>query len=488
MNATVPSKRCFVVMGFGTKTDLATGRQLDLERSYRLLIQKAVEDKGLVCVRADEVTRSGVIDVPMYRELLTADVVIADLSTANPNALYELGIRHALKPRTTIVIAEDQLPYPFDLNHVKIRSYTHLGNAIDFDEVMRFRQVLGKALEDALSEPEIDSPVYTFLHRLQPPFLQPAAASLAAKKRARPRRGKPATTLANLIEQGEAALRDDRFREARDLFAAALKLYGGKATSVRIAPEPYLVQRLVLATYKANLPTKLKALHKAQSQLEILAPHASNDPETVGLAGEIEEQLFESGEGDVHLDNAIARYTTRFHLRRGPLDGLSLARLLTVRADLLRDPTPQVAIADLVRANRVREDILEISKQELAAIRQRGRARSRPAPGARAAQGTQNREREFTCLEAMAEALFGLGDIKEYRRSWSKAMALHPHSSRVTAFESRIARMRELLTKNGSLLTPPWPGISAFQRDRIGARSLSGRTRTTARAAEEKNA
>jgi hypothetical protein len=59
------SKRCFVVMGFGVKTDYATGRKLDLNKSYRLLIKPVVEEKGLVCVRADEIRHSGTIDVPM---------------------------------------------------------------------------------------------------------------------------------------------------------------------------------------------------------------------------------------------------------------------------------------------------------------------------------------------------------------------------------------------------------------------------------------
>ncbi|MEP6846939.1 MAG: hypothetical protein ABI861_13085, partial [Panacibacter sp.] len=66
-------KRCFVVMGFGTKTDFATGRKLDLNKSYRLLIKPVVEAKGLVCVRADEIMYSGSIDTPMYMELLNAD-------------------------------------------------------------------------------------------------------------------------------------------------------------------------------------------------------------------------------------------------------------------------------------------------------------------------------------------------------------------------------------------------------------------------------
>ena len=104
----------------------------------------------------------------MYRELLGADFVIADLSTANPNALYELGIRHALRPRTTIVISENKLPYPFDLNHILIEGYTHLGDAIDYDEVVRFRKVLGEKLNAVINSKDPDSPVYTFLPKLSP--------------------------------------------------------------------------------------------------------------------------------------------------------------------------------------------------------------------------------------------------------------------------------------------------------------------------------
>ncbi|MDQ6624383.1 MAG: DUF4071 domain-containing protein, partial [Verrucomicrobiota bacterium] len=119
-------------MGFGKKTDFETGRVLDLDQSYKNLIKPAVEAAGLKCIRADEVVHSGLIDVPMYELLLTADVVVADLSTSNRNAFYELGVRHALRPYTTVVIAEEVMmkTSPFDLNHVAIRSYRHLGEDI----------------------------------------------------------------------------------------------------------------------------------------------------------------------------------------------------------------------------------------------------------------------------------------------------------------------------------------------------------------------
>ena len=74
----MPKKICFVVMGFGEKPDFATSRTLDLDKTYRVIIKKAVEEAGLECIRADDVIHSGTIDAPMYRLLLEADVVVAD--------------------------------------------------------------------------------------------------------------------------------------------------------------------------------------------------------------------------------------------------------------------------------------------------------------------------------------------------------------------------------------------------------------------------
>src|SRR4051794_1461061 len=113
-------------MGFGTKTDPQTGRTINLDKSYRGVIKPAVEDAGLECVRADEIVHAGSIELTMYQQLLEADVVVADISTCNPNAMYELGVRHGLRPYTTVIVAEDKIVYPFDVAHIVIRMYTHL--------------------------------------------------------------------------------------------------------------------------------------------------------------------------------------------------------------------------------------------------------------------------------------------------------------------------------------------------------------------------
>ena len=116
MPNTKANKTCFVVMGFGEKTDFQSNPQrvLNLNKTFEYIIQPAVEESGLECIRADKIIHSTVIDKPMYEQLLEADLVIADLSTSNANAIYELGVRHALRPHTTIVMAESNFKFPFD--------------------------------------------------------------------------------------------------------------------------------------------------------------------------------------------------------------------------------------------------------------------------------------------------------------------------------------------------------------------------------------
>lgn len=202
---------CFVVMGFGKQVDFESGRTLDLDRSYRNMIKPAVEGAGFKCIRADEIVHSGLIDVQMYQQLLGADIVVADLSTSNKNAFYELGIRHALRPYNTIVIAEEGMKAPFDVNHVVVRSYRHLGEDIGFDEVMRFRGLLTDAIATITAQPtdqRVDSPVYRFLKGLAPPRLGkpvPATPAQPAPPSAAPA---AAPTHSALMQQVKDAIAD----------------------------------------------------------------------------------------------------------------------------------------------------------------------------------------------------------------------------------------------------------------------------------------
>ena len=466
-------RRCFVVMGFGTKTDYATGRKLDLNKSYRLLIKPVVEEKGLICIRADEIRHSGSIDVPMYKELLKADVVIADLSTANVNAFYELGIRHALRPHTTIVISEDKLAYPFDLNHIKITSYTHLGEGIEYEEVERFRKILGETLQAVLEKKEPDSPVYTYLDGLTPPLLKEEAQAeitdrvigemedseddggLKVLKRPKVKVDK---TLALLIEQGEAAIDRKDFPRARKLFDSALLIGVDGMEADKLKHDPYLVHRLALATYKSQKPDAITALKEGLKLLEQLDLAHTNDPETVTLAGAIEKKFYELGQGDEHLSNAILFFQRGYYLLNNRYNCINLAYMQNCRANSSLCTTREEQIADMVYASHTRRRVLEVCENDLAEVFRREQ-RKPIADGDNQEmikQRSYNNEQKFWIYVNKAEAHFALGEFDEYKQAVETAKAIEHKPWMMESFEEQVSKLRILLERNGHLLNPAW--------------------------------
>ena len=405
-------KTCFVVMGFGKKVDFQTGRKLNLDASYHNMIKPTVEEAGLECVRADEIVHSGTIDVPMYEQLLKADVVIADLSTYNPNAFYELGVRHALRPYTTIVIAEDKLTYPFDVSHIVIRRYRHLGDDIGVGDARKFSAELKQALKVILENQANDSPVYEFLNGLTPPALAEMVAAQAAQT---PQTAAPSAgdvTLGMLMQQADEAQKADDFERAKSMLTAARALKPDEA---------YIVQRLALITYKAKQPTPQKALEEARALLETLNPAISNDTETLGLWGAVHKRLWDETADPAHLDEAVRGYERGFYLCNDYYNGINLAFLLNVRSANAQSRAE--AVADFVQAQRVRREVLSICESLL---------KNESLPEAD----------KYWVLATEAEAYLGVGDEANAQRKLEEASA--PASTAQWMKESTREQMNKL--------------------------------------------
>lgn len=335
-------KVCFVVMGFGKKTDYESGRTLDLDATYEVIIRPAVELAGLRCIRADEVTHSGIIDVEMYELLVRADLVVADISTGNPNAIYELGVRHALCPNSTIVMKEEAGRLYFDLDHVSTFHYRHLGEDIGAREAGRAVRDLLLLINAALSSSKPDSPVYTFLPRLRRPMLSEEK-------------------FAELVDEMEAEQNrfTDLMRKAEQL--ASMSDHFGAAVAFREASnlkpnDPFIVQQLALATYKAAKPDPVSALIEGIKIIAALDPDQSNDPETRGISGAMHKRLWLATHQPAQLDKAIRHYRRGFEVRGDYYNGENLAACYDMRADLQIDPDE--ALFDRMSARKAREDIV----------------------------------------------------------------------------------------------------------------------------------
>ena len=86
---------CFVIVGFGAKTDFQPNqrRVLNPGVTCKDIIKPSVERVDLDCVRADEIVRPPVIDKPMCNHLFNADLLIADPWMSNADAIHEPGAR-----------------------------------------------------------------------------------------------------------------------------------------------------------------------------------------------------------------------------------------------------------------------------------------------------------------------------------------------------------------------------------------------------------
>jgi len=149
---------CFVLMPFDVKLD-SNGQSVDFDAVYAELIAPAIVNAGMQPLRADEEMAGGIIHKPMYERLILCEYAVADLTTANANVFYELGLRHAVREWSTIAIfAEGRGQLPFDVAPLRGLPY-QLGADGKPADTATDTAALTARLKAAIDE-ERDSPVY----------------------------------------------------------------------------------------------------------------------------------------------------------------------------------------------------------------------------------------------------------------------------------------------------------------------------------------
>lgn len=385
---------CFVITGFGLKTDYETGKTFNLDLSFSELIKPVFESLGFLCFRTIELNYSGSIERKMYEYILKADFVVADLSTLNPNALYELGVRHALKPFTTIMIGESSLfgdkangipsRLPFDLNHYVIIPYEHLGNKIADSEKEKFHQRMKKLIAELKDKEEQDSPVFDNL-KLADNFskfeIKAIKEDLAN-----------GNSLQDILLEAETLKNNNKLSEALAKFKEAREM----VHSYQHNDSEYITQRIVLCTYKSN-PNDLDTLHEAWSELRKLEPEKSNNTETLGLAGAIQKRMYEISNNIEHAELAHKMYNKGFIINDDYYTGINAAFMQNVLAKQSTEGDFYNQLADYTRLNVLKN---------INGIIQSGQLYQR--------SDTQ------WILQTKAEAEFMLGKTNEYQKTLIK--------------------------------------------------------------------
>src|SRR3954452_20376585 len=131
---------CFVLMAVNTKKE-ASGRAIEFDAVYRDLIEPAIRQAGLQALRADEELSGGIIHKAMFERLILCEYAVADLTMANANVFYELGVRHAVRPWSTVLLHAGTTRMPFDVAMLRALSY-QLSDAGLPDHVENDRELL----------------------------------------------------------------------------------------------------------------------------------------------------------------------------------------------------------------------------------------------------------------------------------------------------------------------------------------------------------
>ncbi len=393
----LPELTCFVVIGFGRKTDFRTGRVLDLDLTYSKLIAPAcakVTKAKINVFRAIDVNKSGSIDRIMYHWLYHADLIIADLSTQNSNVMYELGVRHAQKPNTSIMMSEDGIfsAMPFDLSHAVVNPYKHLGDEISDEEAERFTTNLAKIIDDIIDagDKHMDSPVFTYMVGMEPPKFEAPADRIARLEAAIKEVGEEVSdedlnkqAVSVIVQKAEQAKDNKEFEKAISLLDLAIEQMEAPPTDPETGetlPHPeggpvkevYLYQRKALSTYKkteknanddavAN-QAAIDDLNAAEAILNVADnPYRSNDPETLGLSGAINKRLFERTKDEKYMELSIRHYERGFYIAQDYYNGINVAFMYTWKADLCEDYFD--ATVNYGHALLLRKKVAEVCKE-----------------------------------------------------------------------------------------------------------------------------
>lgn len=115
----VESRKCFIVMPFSGTADYEKGH---FDRVYNYLIKPACRKVKFEPIRGDDVANSNYIVIDILRKILDSEMIICDLSSMNPNVLYELGLRQAFN-KPSVLIKDNKTESIFDIQGFRYLEY-----------------------------------------------------------------------------------------------------------------------------------------------------------------------------------------------------------------------------------------------------------------------------------------------------------------------------------------------------------------------------
>ncbi|MGH6736885.1 MAG: TRAFs-binding domain-containing protein [Methyloceanibacter sp.] len=356
---------CFVLMPFGKKLD-AAARLTNFDSVYSQVIAPAIDRAGLEPIRADEEKIGGTIHKPMFERLMLCHYAVADITGANPNVFYELGIRHAMRPRSTVIVFAEGTVLPFDIALVRGIAYRtdQSGEPVDAETTIA---AIAKQLIAARGNPLDDSPIFQLVdgvprwevdhastdifrksHDYTKKYKDRLAVARAQKDKAAGEVQKIAVELssANLLEI-ETGVMVDLFLSLREVKAhgAMIALYGRMPAPLQRAK--MMREQLAFALNREGRSAEAETVLR-----EVIAEFGASS-ETNGLLGRVYKDRWDKAKKDdlpeapALLRSAVDTYLAGFEADwRDAYPGVNAVTLM----EMMAKPDPrQAAILPVVR-------------------------------------------------------------------------------------------------------------------------------------------
>jgi hypothetical protein len=337
---------CFVLMPFGTKSD-SSGLLIDFDAVYQQLIAPAIRDASLEPLRADEEMTGGIIHKPMFERLVLCEYAVADLTTANANVFYELGVRHAVRPWSTVLIFAGGTRLPFDVAPLRGLPYS-VDAAGKLAEVEPVRTALVARLNVAKQQADHDSPLFQLLDGLQPPdiarlktdsFRDRVELSLQLKERLASARRRDVEAVREIeyslgdISQSESAVVVDLFLSYR-----AVKAWADMVALVGKMSKPLAATVLIQEQLALALNRQGEGEQAEQILLELIRRRGPSS-ETYGILGRVYKDRWDAAvKSDQSalargmIEKAISAYLAGFEADwRDGYPGINAVTLMELR-------------------------------------------------------------------------------------------------------------------------------------------------------------
>ena len=433
-------------MPYGKKRDHTTGRTIDFDNIWNTAIRPAAESAGIEPVRADEERVGGFVHLAMFERLVLAEIVLADLTLASPNVMYELGIRHATRPRATISTYATVSQLPFDVSPIRAIPYKldqsgHLTKKSRKSLIESLAQRFRECQEETASDSPLfqlirDYPGVTLSHEATETFQRRAQSLLELSNEIRTAPSRLASgealkqlnrlydRVATLGHEAPTELLVDLFLAYRDVDAYEEMVELAERLPSPLRQHPTIRQQLAFALNRRRAPGDAR---RAKSILKELLKNEGYNPETLGILGRVHKDEFrrlrksEPEQAHEALIEAINTYEEGF--RTDP-----------------RDYYPGVNALTLM--------IVEGSEEML----QRARELS-PVVAFAVARRQGLGSQDYWDVATVLELAVGRADVRDAQGALQKLLYLNPPDWVRTTIADNLVLLQETLEQDGSL---PW--------------------------------